>query len=538
MRIGASATDPARAKRLVSSVAGSLRGLEAPGLAVHLRRGSVRAIDEARDPLCWPLELGISEVVALLGWPLAAKPDTSLPGVASPHPRLLPVDDRIPSRGRLLGISTVEKERSVAQDVDEAMRVTHVMGPMGVGKSVLMTRLALTDAAAGRTVVLVDGKSDTLTDFAARLDPARHNDVVWIDPTDTAPVGIDAFRGDPERQADVIYGVFRGLYGDALGPRSSDLLHAGLLTLARAGGCSLSMLPLLFTSPRFRRSLTGKVSAADPLGLGAVWAWFEGISDAERTQVVAPIRNKLDPLLSLRPGMRAMFGQTEPRFALSDLFTVPGKRPIVLVNLGSADLGPEGARLLGSVLLALIWQAAQARTRIPEARRHPVMLYIDEFQEVVRLGDLSDVMSRARGLGLAFTVAHQSLSQVPPSAKAALLSLARSRICFQLSPTDAKEIAGTTGGALTARDFQELPAFTAYASLLVQGNRAPWCTVSTERLADATGDVEQIRSRARARYGRPVAEVEADLYRVAGLGHDAPPEENFGRARRTPGDAS
>jgi len=391
---------------------------------------------------------------------------------------------------------------------------------MGVGKSVLITRLALADAAAGRAVVLIDGKGDTLTDFASRLDPSRHDDVVWIDPSDAAPVGIDAFRGEPERQADVLYGVFRSLYGDALGPRSSDLLHAGLLTLARAGDCSLSMLPLLFTSPRFRRSITGKVSAADPLGLGAVWAWFEAISDAERTQVVAPIRNKLDPLLSLRPGLRAMFGQSTPRFALSDLFTEPGKRPILLVNLGSAELGPEGARLLGSVLLALIWQAAQARTRLPVSARHPVMLYIDEFQDVVRLGDLSDVMSRARGLGLAFTVAHQSLSQVPPSVKAALLSLARSRICFQLAPADAKEIAATTGGVLTARDFQELPAFTAYASLLVGGDRVPWCSLSTEPLSPATHDAASIRSASRERYGRLVAEVEAELYRLAGsAGH-------------------
>lgn len=535
LRIGATARDPARAKRLVSATAASLRGLEVPGLALHVKRSSLRTIDEARDPLFWPLELGVSEVVSILGWPIAAKPETVLPGVPSPHPRLLPVDPRIPDRGRLLGVSTLERSRSVAQGVEEAKRVTHVMGPMGVGKSVLITRLALADAAAGRAVVLIDGKGDTLTDFASRLDPSRHDDVVWIDPTDEVPVGIDAFRGEPERQADVLYGVFRSLYGDALGPRSSDLLHAGLLTLARAGDCSLSMLPLLFTSPRSRRSIIGKVSTADPLGLGAVWAWFEAISDAERTQVVAPIRNKLDPLLSLRPGLRAMFGQSTPRFAFSDLFTEPSKRPILLVNLGSAELGPEGARLLGSVLLALIWQAAQSRTRLTASARHPVMLYIDEFQDVVRLGDLSDVMSRARGLGLAFTVAHQSLSQVPPSVKAALLSLTRSRICFQLATADAKEIAATTGGVLTARDFQELPAFTAYASLLVGGDRMPWCSLATEPLPRASYDAAAIRAGSRVRYGRPVAEVEAELYRVAGYSTDPTAESTFGRTRRASG---
>ena len=163
------------------------------------------------------------------------------------------------------------------------------------------------------------------------------------------------------------------------------------------------------------------------------------------------------------------------------------------------------------------------------------MLYIDEFQDVIRLGDLSDVMSRARGLGLAFTVAHQSLSQVPPSTKAALLSLARSRICFQLAPADAKEIAATTGGALAPRDFQELPTFTAYASLLVGGDRMPWCSLSTEPLPPATQDAAAIRAASRTRYGRPVAEVEAELYRVAGYRADATAEPTFGRTRRSEG---
>lgn len=533
VRIGAKAEDEARARRLIQNVAASLRALESPGLAIRLKRSSLRALDEVRDPFLWRLELGVSEVAAILGWPVAPR-DAELPGVPSPHPRLLPVASSVPTRGRVLGVATLEPEQTLAQGIEEAKRVTHIMGPMGVGKSVLMTNLALQDANEGRAIVLVDAKGDSLVDFAARLDPKRHADVVWIDPTDAMPVGIDVFRGDPERQADVVYGVFRSLYGDALGPRSSDLLHAGLLTLARAGNCTLSMLPLLFSSPAFRRRIAAPVGQRDLLGLGAVWSWFEGISDAERVQVVAPIRNKLDPVLSLRPGLRAMFGQANPKFSFHDLFVEPGKRPIVLVNLGTAELGPEGARTMGSVLLALIWQAAQARVRIPESQRHPVMLYLDEFQEIVRLGDLADAMARARGLGVAFTVGHQGFSQVSPSVKAALLSLARSRICFQLSPSDAKEIAATTNGMLTPRDFQELPAFSAYASLLVGGDRAPWCSMRTRPLPVAAQDAGVIRALSRERYGRPIAEVEAELLAVAGFGSDKA-DESFGRSRRSGG---
>lgn len=428
----------------------------------------------------------------------------------------------------------LDDERSVAQGIEESLRATHIMGPMGVGKSVLMTNLALEDAAAERALVLIDAKGDTLNDFMERLAPERHGDVVVLDPSDPSPVGIDVFDGDAERSADVVFRVFKDLYGGDLGPRSSDVLHASLLTLARAGGYSMAQLPMLLSNDRFRRTAVAKVAPADPMGLGAHWAWFNGLSDAERTQVVAPLRNKLDPVVALRPGLRAMFGQTSPKFSFADLFTDDEKRPIVLINLGSGDLGPEGARTLGSILLALIWQAAQARVRLSQGQRHPVGVYLDEFQEIARIGDLGDALGRARGLGVAFTLAHQSLSQLSPSMREAVLSQPRSRICFQLNSKDARDIAATTNGVLVPQDLQELPAYNAYASLLVGGDRAPWCSIATRPLPARAQIAARVRDRSRAQYGRPIADVERELLASTGFGEPAS-GESFGRSRRAGG---
>lgn len=537
LRIGAKADDVLRAGRLIQNVTGALRPLESPGVGIRIKKSSLRALDQVRDPLLWPSELGVSEVTALLGWPIAAK-DVELPGVPPLHPRMLPVAARLPKIGRILGDSVVDPKRSVGQGIEEAKRVTHVIGPVGTGKSTMLVNLALQDAAAGRSVVLLDGKGDAVTDFLERVDPKRRDDVVVFDPTDRTPIGVDVFGGDPERSADVIYGVIRSLYGDQLGPRSSDIAHAAILTLARAGNCSLSMLPMLLSNAAVRRPVVAKVGPPDPMGLGAFWAHFESLSDAEQAHVVAPLRNKLDPILTLRPGLRAMFGQPQPKFSFRDLFMHPSKRPIVLISLGSAELGPEGARLMGSILLALIWQAAQERTTLPQAARHPVMLYLDEFQEIVRLGDLADALGRARGLGVAFAaLAHQSLTQLTPSMRQAVMAHARSRICFQLSPQDAKDIASTSGGALTARDLQELPVFTAQVSLLTEGDRMPWCTIRTRRLSQPRQSAESVRASSRARYGRPIGVVEAELLATLGLDRGAR-DEAFGRTRRPPGATS
>ena len=75
--------------------------------------------------------------------------------------------------------------------------------------------------------------------------------------------------------------------------------------------------------------------------------------------------------------MRRALGQAEPRFQLHQVFT---ERKILLVTLASGSLGPETAQLFGALLLADLWQQALTRSRISAEKRHPVMLYVDEFQ--------------------------------------------------------------------------------------------------------------------------------------------------------------
>lgn len=531
VRIGAKADDRDRSRRLIQNVAAALRVLEAPGVALRLKRSSLTALDDVRDPLLWPTELNVSEVAAVIGWPVASK-DAELPGVRPVHPKVLPLDDRIPSAGIVLGASPLGARRPVAYRAEDATRHTTIVGPNGVGKSVLTTSLALQHIHAGRALLLLDGKGDTVADIAERVPEERLGDVILIDPTDEAPVGVRTFGGNPERDADVIYGVFRDLHGDALGPRSSDLLHAALLTLARAGNCSLAMLPMLFSNAQFRRRIVAPVAESDPLGLGAKWAWFEHISDAERVQITAPLRNKIDPLLSLRPGLRAMFGQTSGAFSFRDLFLHPTKRPIVLVNTSSSTLGPAGSQLLGAVLLSLAWEAVKERASLPPARRHIVPVFVDEAQEVVKLGDLGSALAMARGYGLAFGLINQAMSQYSPAMREAVLANARNRVYFQLSPRDAKDIAATTGGVLAARDFQELPAYHAYASLLVSNNRAPWCSLVTTAPTPPRRDVSVVQAMSRERHGRSVAEVEAELLAVAGYGKATADESPPGRVTR------
>lgn len=530
VRLAARSSDEARARSLINGAAGALRLLESPGVRLRIVRTSISDFSHGRTPWFWANTLSTADLAPMTAWPVGAHP---LPGVPPAHPARLPLAAGVPKAGRVLGHALGGDEpRPVALSEVDSLRHLHLLGPTGVGKSTVMARLALQDMEAGRGVVVIDPKGDLVEDILRRIPASRTSDVVVLDPLDAVPVGINGLTGDADLAADTLLAVFHGMYADAWGPRTHDILHASLLTLARRGDASLVLIPTLLTNPGFRRSVVGRVVKDDPLGLGSFWGWYENISEGERQNAIAPLLNKLRPIL-LRPGIRAVLGQRHPRFSMRELFD---ERRILLVSLSKGRLGPEAAHLLGSIVVGLVWNAALARAARSPGNRSAVMLHIDEVQDYLRLpGDLSDALAQGRGLGLGLTLAHQALGQLPPGLRDAIAANARSRLVFALSPRDARDIAATTRGQLHADDFQSLPAFQAYASLLAGGTTSDWMSVTTRPMPAPTTRADTVRAASRGRYGRPRAEIDAEL-----LGMTEPTtgrSDGLGRAPRT-GDAS
>lgn len=530
LRVGAVADDPPRVQALVSGVIAALRTLEVPGVGVSAVRTSVDGFTRVSIPWIWRSELGPSELVSLTAWPIGTPP---LPGVPSPHPVRLHPDRALGERGLVLGKATalLPKSRPVAiKPADQLQGHLHLIGPTGVGKSTLMIGLALQDIEAGSGLCFIDPKGDAIEEILARIPSHRLGDVVVIDPRDPAPVGLASLKGsDPDRTADALLAVFHSLYADNWGPRSHDIIHAGLLTLARRGDASLVLLPTLLTNPGFRRSVTQGVVRDDPLGLGTFWGWYESLTEGERQQAIAPVMNKLRPIL-LRPGMRHTLGQRAPKFELRDIFD---RNRIVLVSLAKGQLGPEAAALLGSLVVALLWDTITARASVAPGKRGRVGIYIDEVQDYLRLpGDLGDALAQARGYGAKVALAHQHLGQLSTALREAVLANARSRVMFGLSHRDAAEFARMSRGQVEADDIELLPAHEAYAALLVDGGQAPWVSITTAPLGPTLARAADVRTISRTTYGVPATETDADL-----RGFTDPPagrEERFGRTPRPP----
>lgn len=509
-RVAVQAKTKGRERQLVRQVVGALRSAEAPGISFWVRPTNPSRVMDARVPR-WrmPLRLNATELATVSTFPVGLT--SGLP-VAAIGSRLVAPSAAIPRKGRVIGKATYPgRERPLALSPADSLRHVHTLGPTGSGKSTLLLNLITQDMAAGRAVVVIEPKGDLVADVLARIPDDRIGDVVLLDPTDIErPVGFNplALGGrSPELAADQLLGLFHSLYVAHWGPRTHDILGASLLTLARKPGMTLSALPLLLTDAGFRRRIVSKVS--DPIGLSPFWAAYEAWSEAERAAAIAPVMNKLRPLL-LRPEMRAIVGQARRSFDLRRVFT---ERKILLVNLSKGLLGPETSSLLGSLVVSQLWQAILGRTAIDPDRRHPVFVYVDEFQDYMHLPlDFADALTQARGLGVGFVAAHQYMHQLDPAMRSAVLANAQSRVAFRLPSEDARVIAADS--ALAPEDFQGLGAFQCYVQLVAKAAVQPWCSASTLPPGKPISDPTVIRAASRSAYGVDRAEIEADLYQL------------------------
>ena len=511
VRVGVSAQTPARRMLLVQRVLAAFRQLQSGGTHVDLVSDRPDTVDAATIPLRLPLRLTPGEALCFLAWPHG---DEDLPGMPALHPRpIAPPAAYREVRERAFAVTTAPGPvRLIGISPEDAFRHTHILGPTGVGKSTLMQHLIAADIEAGCSVVLIDPKGDLATDVLARIPERRWAYVVVIDPTRPNPFGINPLATDPDRRglvADGLLALVKGLFPAAFGPRTADVLHASLLTLMQAPDATLVQLPTLFADAGFRRRLTARID--DPVGLGSFWEGWEAMSPGQQAAAIGPVMTRLRQFL-LRPGLRAVLDQPEPRFALSEVFT---KRRIVIVSLNKGLIGGQSATLLDSLVVGQLWQLSLAQAALPSDQRQPVSVYLDEAQTFLHLdADLGEALEQSRSLRVAWHLAHQHRRQMPPELLAGIDANTRNKIVFTLESADAKAVAA--GSDLTPEDFTQLPPYAIYASLLASGRQTGWFSGRTLPPTETIADPEAVIRESLARYGADPRDAADGFTRTGG----------------------
>jgi hypothetical protein len=515
----------ARARELIEHVASSIRSRRGHerGLRITFERGnrSLASLPKVGRRSGW---LSSAELLPLLGWPLG--PDV-IPGVEVGASRELPVPRCVTRQGRRLFIGRDGNgERPVALDATAARHHMAVVGPSGVGKSVLLARCILSDIASGYGGVVIDPKADMLDDILRRI-PAEHADrIVVLDPGDARSTpGVALLSGgDPDLRTDVLLGALRST-SDAWGIRSDLYGRLALRTLSEIPGATLADMGRLFMEEPYRRAAVLRLR--DPFLL-ATWQAFEALTPgAQAEHVQAPLARVMN-LLS-RPKVRAILASPEPKLDVARLLR---ERKWLLISLAPGVLGEAGATLVGAALMYVIWSAIEARVAIPPEKRRPLFVYVDELSTLangVPFG-FELLAERARGLGAGLSVALQTIGRVAEPTRSALIGNVATLITFRAGAEEAPRLARELPG-LTAADVMALDRFHVAARIATgTGGGVVTVTGRTEPLPAETGQAEVIRERSAQMYGSEPAPLTSPVPAV-----EAPVSETpVGQKRRQP----
>lgn len=490
-----------RARELASHIENVLRGRRglAGGVRVSYERGkrTLGSLPKVRRSSGW---LSVAELVPLLSLPLGEP----VPGVEVGASRELLVPRHVPRDGgrRLFIGRDSEGERPVVLSPEAATHHVAVIGPSGVGKSVLLANSILSDIAAGRGGVVIDPKGDLIDTVLDCVGPEQAERIVVLDAGDDrrTVAGLDVLRGgDLDARADTLIRTFKAMFPDWR-IRSEIFGRLGITTLSRVPGATLMDLGRLFAEESYRRAAVENLNDSF---LRQSWAQYESLSPAAKVDVVQAPMARVMALLA-RPRVRAVVASADPKIDVGRLLE---ERRFLLVSLAPGILG-EAAPLIGSAVMLATWNAIEARVALPPERRHLINIYVDELATVVNglPSDIGLAAERARGLGAGLTVALQTLARVPEPTRSAILGNLATIVSFRAGATEAPTVARELPG-ISAADLMALGRFEVAARVGTgAGSSVVVVTGRTEPLPPLTGQAEAIRDRSARVYGvRPQA---------------------------------
>ncbi|WP_163506553.1 type IV secretory system conjugative DNA transfer family protein [Fodinicola acaciae] len=453
-------------------------------------------------------------------------------GVAESQLRLVPPAQRGGPQGKVLGYTTVGRRIPAGVSLVDGRHHFSVLGPTGVGKSTLLTNMAVQEATAGRGIAVLDPKGDLIRDILDRLAADCGDRLVLIDPDD--PDAMPAINlldltvagGSAYRAAATTTSVMGQLWARWWGHRSADIAYHAALTLSQFPGGTLGQMSRLLVDDVWRRGVVSSVRAdlgpAREGTIGEFWHSWDRLPPGNRITSAAPLLAKLRMVLG-HPLPAGIFGVPRTTFRFDQILD----GAILLARLPKNEIGPDAARLVGSMLTTGLINAAGARARQVEDERLDCTIILDEAHNFLHLPiGVDDALAELRGFHVSFVLANQILGQLTGPMQAAIDGNARNKVFFTLEAGDARELARHVAPYLDEQDLRRLPAYT-IALRPISGSRPiPPVTLRTlGTLAPVAGRAEMLRKAARATTG--IAERErAKLHvpaAVSFLGSDAIP---------------
>lgn len=332
----------------------------------------------------------------------------------------------------------------------------HIVGGTGHGKTQLMQRMIHADLVAAqrekRSVVVIDSQGDLINKlvrlslFSPDEPDSLADRLVLIDPADVEfPAALNLFDAHlarlegyrPVDQERVLNGVielyevfFSSLLGAELTQKQGVIFkYLARLMLAIPGATIHTLMALMEDGRPFKRYM-------ELLDGSGRYFFEKEFFDPSFSATKKQILKRLWGVLST-PAFERMFAQKDNKL---DLFDALNDGKIILINTAKDLLKQEGSQLFGRFFISMIAQAALERSTLPEHHRTPTTVYVDEAQEYFD-DSIETILNQARKYRVGLTLAHQTLDQLTPRLRSAILSNTSLKCAGGVSAKDARLLA-------------------------------------------------------------------------------------------------
>lgn len=354
---------------------------------------------------------------------------------------------------------------------DDRLRHIYILGKTGVGKSTFLENLVVSDIRNGEGLAFLDPHGESAERILDYIPEDRLDDVIYFDPADqNYPIAFNPldevnieFR---HLVASSMMGVFKKIWADAWSARMQYILNNTLLALLENPGTTLLGIQRMLNNPEYRKEIVDNIK--DPV-VKSFWVdEFARYSQRFETEATAAIQNKVGQFVS-NPLIRNILGQAHSSI---DLRQVMDDGKIFVANLSKGKIGEDNSALLGAMVITKLQLAAMSRIDIPESKRRPFYLYVDEFQNFAT-ESFATILSEARKYGLSLTVANQYLDQLDSEGKttvqSAIFGNVGTMVMFRIGAKDAEFVEKEYLPEFEANDLVNLDKFNVYIKLMIDG---------------------------------------------------------------------
>lgn len=317
--------------------------------------------------------------------------------------------------------------------MEENYKHWHIAGETGTGKTTLAMHRAIKAIRNGEALVYIDPHGHDTDAVLPYIPPARRKDVVLFDPTQFN-IPWNPFETD---NIPVVASAFATGIKNAWGFGSMPTaVMWGTLAFTSAAcmeaGEPLSGLYKMLIDAEYREKVLTKVK--DPV-TREFWESIQELNAKDRREAFSSTLNKVR-VLFMHPCMRALCYR-ESRLNIPELI----QNKILLIRLPQGELGLELSRLISTLLLTQIHQAALVRdTEVP---LHIILDQIQNYPPEAMI----EMLAGIRKFNVSLTCIHHYLDQLDRSLQSSLKANATPHI-FRVSIADTEHYPPVPPGSI------------------------------------------------------------------------------------------